>query len=141
MVQPSQDIGAHVSEGIGMTPQSLTNATVNGTGIDRMPAGEEGAESCVLVVISGAGAITTLDVTVQDSTDDAGSDPYADLVDNEGNVVATAQITGNGALEFIDFNLENAKKFIRAEVVVTGTVLATAFFIFGGGLVVPINIS
>ncbi len=138
--QVAQDVGALLAKNIGITPQTIAGATVNGTGIDRMPQGEVGAESGVLVVISGAGAITSLDAEVQDSTDDGATDAYATLVDNEGNDVDITQITANNAIEFVDFNLENAKKWVRASVTVVGTVDACAFFVFGGGRVVPFTL-
>ncbi len=139
MVQVSQDIGAHITEKLGIEPQSLGSATTDGTGFSRMPQGEEGAESGVLYVrVGAAGAITSVNAVIQHSTDDAAADPYTTLTDNDGNNVAITAITAVNNQARVAFNAENAKLFLRVQLVTVATaVLVQATVVLGGAIKVP----
>ena len=90
-----------------LSPQAIGgNATVDGTGVDC--AGYE-----TLQVIVNAGHINagTLTIKLQESSDDASADPYADIALATTPALAAAD---DDEVFLIDVNLSERERYIRA---------------------------
>ena len=100
----------HILNKQSLAPQAIgTGATVNGTGVDT-----EGFEAGRLEVQAGAvvaGANQSVTVKIQQSSDDAASDPYADIA-----LATTGAILNAGENEpyLIDINLSETERYLRA---------------------------
>ena len=83
-----------------------TGLVVTGTGVDC-----QSHETMLAIVTFGVVPSGTLTVKFQESSDDAGSDPYADIA-----LATTAAIATGDASEvyLFDFNLSERERFIRA---------------------------
>ena len=113
----SMDIGGFVDEKLGVAPQNIADAaTVNGPSIDR-----SGHYSCVLGILSGAatGAPSAQAhvATLEDSPD--GTTGWAPYV--RDGVTQKATAIADNALVEADINLDGAKKFIRASILMVFT--------------------
>jgi hypothetical protein len=114
-----------------LAPQAVTiGATVNGTGIDCA-----GYETLIVAVEAGAIADTTnfsVTVKLQESSDDANADPYADITSATTGAIAHA---GADETYMFDVDLSERERYIRA--VATGGAagggLVSATFILSGG--------
>lgn len=128
--QLGKDIGAHVKVALGIAPQSISGATVEGDAVDRA-ALLDTPQSGVLYVNVGAGTVTSVDAKVEQSAD--GATGWTDLEDTDGNTVEITQLTAQDTQGFVDFKLDGAQRYIRASVTVVGTsVLTSAEFVLGG---------
>ena len=109
--------------------------TVNGPGIDT-----KGYSEAMVVLSTGSFTATgTLDVKVQHSNDDGGSDPYADLTG-----AAFAQITDSGDLSCkigrLKLDGNGCKRYIRiVGVVATAAAPYGASVVLGGDQYPPAN--
>lgn len=105
-----------------IAPQSISGASVNGTGIDCL-----GYES--LLVITEAGAVgTSITVKLQESSDDAAADPYADVTG-----ATTGAVTGANEPYIMDVNLSERERYIRPVATAVGIVLVGVTFVLGSG--------
>lgn len=110
----------------GVPPQSISTATVNGNGIDT-----QGYESALVIVEAGAVG-TSINVKLQQSSDDADADPYADITDAETGVVTDATET-----YLIDVNLSEYERYIRPVAIAVGVVLVSVTVVLGSGRHLP----
>jgi hypothetical protein len=117
-----------------LAPQAVANATVNGTGIDC-----SGYEH--LLVVANLGAIAdssnvTLTVKLQESSDDASADPYADITGATTGAIANA---GQNNPYVFDVNLSERERYLRAVVTggSSGGGLVSATFHLSGGRHLP----
>lgn len=93
-------------------PPSAADGSTNGTGIDRLPDGLQGFDAVILNVASGVATGSpspqTLNVKLQESSDDGSSDAYADIAD-----AAIVEQAADDTEESVEINLKSAKKWIR----------------------------
>lgn len=125
---------ADVKEGIAMPTARVANGTVNGTGVDRRE--NRGRGIVRLKSSAGTGTAPTLDVSVQDSTDDA---TYAAVA---ASVFAGfTQVTTVASVQAVAINLDEADRYVRARAVTAGAAAGghvyTVDFIFPAGPDVP----
>jgi hypothetical protein len=107
-------------------PQSISTATVNGTGVDT-----QGYES--MLVIANAGAVgTSIAVKLQESSDDGDADAYADITD-----ATTGAVTDADEPYIMDVNLSEYERYIRAVATAVGVVLVGVVFVLGSGRHLP----
>lgn len=98
---------------LSLSPQAVGgSATVNGTGVDCLAY-----EALQVVVAIGDVAAGTLTVKLQESSDDAVADAYADITDATTGAVAGS---GDDEIYLIDVNLSERERYIRAVVTDAG---------------------
>jgi hypothetical protein len=112
--------------------QSIASgATVDGTGVDC--AGYERLTVAIEVGLASTGNVT---VKLQESSDNTGSDPYADIA-----LATTAALdsTTDNEQYLIDVNLSEREQYIRAVATVAGggTVVCGVVFLLAGGRHLP----
>lgn len=94
---------AAMKAAVGIDPDAYAATTTNGAGIDTMGYHQ------ALIVVSAGDIDTSLDVKVQESSDDGSSDAYADITGAAitqilaaaDNVVAVGRINLNGTERYI----------------------------------------
>lgn len=127
-----KNIGAYIAPRVGIVPASRAAGTTNGTGIDR-----QGLNSCTLFVQTGASSGTpsaiSLACKLQESSDDASADAYADITD-----AAITAITAVNTYAQVDVDLTGCERYVRAVMTPAFTggsspeILSSAAIIFGG---------
>lgn len=96
-----------------LSPQAVgAGATVNGAGVDCL-----GYEALQVIVNVGDVAAGTLTVNLQESSDDAVADAYADITGATTGAVAAA---GDDEIYLIDVNLSEVERYVRAVVTDAG---------------------
>jgi len=104
----------------GVPPQSISTATVNGTGVDISAVGFEG----VVTLACSLGAVGTSGLfRVEDSADNSTFGTPA------GGAITTAALTGANTSVTLNFDVRNVKRYVRAVCVAVGVVLMGATFI------------
>lgn len=94
---------AAMKAAVGIDPDAYAATTTNGSGIDTLGYHQ------ALVVVSAGDITTSLDVKIQESSDDGSSDAYADVTDAAftqilaaaDNVVAVGRINLTGTERYI----------------------------------------
>lgn len=123
-----------VKTGIALSATRQANGTVNGTSVDRRE--NRGRGYVVLEAGIGTGTAPTLDVAVQDSTDDVTFATVATSV-----FAGFTQVTTAYSKQTVAINLDEADRYIRARPVVAGAAgggfIYTVSFIFPAGPDVP----
>lgn len=116
-----------------LLPQSLAASANNGTGVDCKGFGE-----ALIVVMAGATTGSGSHAfKVQESSDDASADAYADITDATFTAITTAN---DNAVYVGRLNLRNRERYIR--VVDTGStevLLGAALVILGEPQVAPVS--
>lgn len=115
-----------------IAPQSIASgATVNGTGKDC-----EGYEQLLAVVEVGLATTGNVTVKLQESSDDADADAYADVT---SATTPAAGPSGDYETYLIEVNLSEREKYLRAVATVAGggTVVCSASFILSRGRHLP----
>ena len=123
-----------VKTGIALSATRQANGTVNGTGVDRRE--NRGRGYVVLEAGIGTGTAPTLDVAVQDSTDDV---TYATLA--AAVFAGFTQVTTAYSKQIVAINLDGCNRYLRARPVVAGSAgggfIYAVSFLFPAGPDVP----
>jgi len=115
-----------------IAPQSIASgAAVDGTGVDCA-----GYETLLAVIEVGLATTGNITVKLQESSDNAGSDPYADITSATTPAVSD---TGDNEPYLIDVNLSERERYIRAVATAAGggTVVCGATLILAKGRHAP----
>ena len=126
----------HLKAVVGIVADNHSASTVNGTGFDT-----RGFESALIIVNSGAnGSSGTVDIKMQESSDDAVADAYADI-----SGAAFTQITeaNDNTIYVGTVKLEGRERYLRA-VAVVGTAacdLGITVVLMGGDVLPPTQVN
>jgi len=107
---------ARVTDAVLFAPAARTT-TANGTGVD--VTDYEGVATVLLTSAAGTGTTPTLDVKLADSADNS---TWADIPG-----ATFAQVTTAASEQLLAFDVQAARKFVRAQCTIAGTTPSFTF--------------
>lgn len=135
-----KELGSFITTSQSVAPQLCAAGTFNGTGVDRMPSGDQEYLSGIVAVSIGATAGTptsfTVDVSIQDSADNS---TFAAVAAGFGGPIAITQAVAASQMVTAKFNANGLRRYVRAVAVVafvggTSPTIALAVDITLGGV-------